>query len=823
MSKVRIYNKTLCPKLWTDMKLNPQVRINLLKLAKDFYEKTTFQAPIKDIYLMGSTANFNWTPESDIDVHILIDFNHLQMQIDTANKMTRTASSQWNSEHEVLIKGHPVEMNLQNSADDKPHVTGIYSLVTDSWIRIPKKENVAINRARIITQYTKLKGLIEKAIQTNDRDYMKSFKEYLDALRQYGLDTKGELSADNITFKVLRAKGYIKKLKDAITRTYDDSMSVDESNQGGYESDVDEVTQKDVKSRHPYPSMPQDDAGNPQLDQMTLDNIKAMRDKAGREYYAARKVGDNQQMIKALEDVKLFNDEMKRRIKVINAPFEEGYGAGKPEDDPKIPKGKRWTVKYDSTSDILKEALRGGLDYIGTTYQGSIKGVPVPDASSEIHRDHGMLSGVHGANWRYYHLPNKVTWDGDPNDYDKMKVDDFLRKRGILDTRHKIGYVGEGVDPQSNEMSVKDMIEYLRQHHGKNLHKDYLNYVNTFNKFVLEDIPINSIKTDLDGLDKSKIEKYKKMDFSKSPPIVIGDGYILDGYHRANVAKSLGISNIKGYVGIKSQEEGFDPQSNGGPNAGYEGSGGQDGNFYQDSIDKMRKMEEEEYQNLFGYKKVYEDLETEGKFRKSKKVEHVMDVPMFSIFINNEKLPTGEKIVNTDETKKDFDEARHEIHKLGFPSMHANVVITDLSKKTNNNTGIVGGNAAQVWRKGKYIELDFRELMLHNKNTVRSIVHEWSHLWMFHNSKAFKSAIKKIYRDMLNKADWKKHPHLNYKSEFKGKEWDLHRTKLAALNKWVNDYGMSTHEELWATGIEYFSELPPEHKKAIIGAMMGKD
>lgn len=100
-------------------------------------------------------------------------------------------------------------------------------------------------------------------------------------------------------------------------------------------------------------------------------------------------------------------------------------------------------------------------------------------------------------------------------------------------------------------MSTADMIAYLRQHHDKNLHQDYLNYINKFDTFELRDVPINSINTDLPKLEKEKVEKYGQMDFSKAPPIVMGDGYILDGFHRANVAKSLGIPSIKAYVGVK--------------------------------------------------------------------------------------------------------------------------------------------------------------------------------------------------------------------------------------------------------------------------------
>ena len=125
---------------------------------------------------------------------------------------------------------------------------------------------------------------------------------------------------------------------------------------------------------------------------------------------------------------------------------------------------------------------------------------------------------------------------------------------GSQHKRHgEVKGVAEGF---SNDMSTEDMIAYLRQHHDKNLHQDYLNHITSTNsKFVLKNIPINSIKTELSGLDRAKVEQYKQMDFSKAPPIVVGsDGNILDGYHRATVAKALGIPTIKAYVGVKGQQ-----------------------------------------------------------------------------------------------------------------------------------------------------------------------------------------------------------------------------------------------------------------------------
>lgn len=268
-NNIRIYNKSLCPLLWHNMKLDADARINLLKASKDFYEKTEFKAPIKDICLMGSSANFNWTPESDLDIHIIIDFNQLQMPEDTAKQMVKAVSAQWNNDHNIIIKGHKVELNFQDVRDTKPHVTGIYSLVKNSWARIPQKEKLKVDKNKIIKNFNRLKVYITNSIKTGDREYMKAVKEYMDAFRQYGLDSKGELSTENITFKVLRAKGIIKQLKDAITRTYDGKLSVKEKI-------LPEVRQKDIKSNFPHTNNPVMDegygAGKPDGDRLNIPN-----------------------------------------------------------------------------------------------------------------------------------------------------------------------------------------------------------------------------------------------------------------------------------------------------------------------------------------------------------------------------------------------------------------------------------------------------------------------------------------------------------------------------------------------------------------------
>ena len=130
----------------------------------------------------------------------------------------------------------------------------------------------------------------------------------------------------------------------------------------------------------------------------------------------------------------------------------------------------------------------------------------------------GKPQFVQGGNSREFHSIPGV--EGiKPIEIKEIPVNKYLnliRKATPADLKLRKKYMKkQGVDEGfSNDMSTEDMIEYLRQNHDTNLDQDYLNHVNTFSKFVLKDIPTNTLKTDLPGLDREKVERYKKMDQS---------------------------------------------------------------------------------------------------------------------------------------------------------------------------------------------------------------------------------------------------------------------------------------------------------------------
>jgi 8-oxo-dGTP pyrophosphatase MutT (NUDIX family) len=65
----------LCPNFWQNEKLNNEIRNKLLEIAKDFIDGTPIEGRIEDITFTGSLAGYNYSDSSDIDLHILVDFD----------------------------------------------------------------------------------------------------------------------------------------------------------------------------------------------------------------------------------------------------------------------------------------------------------------------------------------------------------------------------------------------------------------------------------------------------------------------------------------------------------------------------------------------------------------------------------------------------------------------------------------------------------------------------------------------------------------------------------------------------------------------------
>lgn len=223
--KVRIYNDTLNPNIWDNFKLKPEIKEKLLQIGKDFYVDTETDAPLKDVLFVGSLANYNWSDTSDFDVHVVIDFKDVDENVELVEKLVNALKSKWNDEHDIHLKGHNVEVYIQDVTKEN-RSTGVYSLMQDKWISEPQKENIEIDKEKIQEKYNDFVRKINSALKAQDIEKLKTIVKDVYDMRQSGLDKSGELSTENLVFKILRNRNYIEKLKQEIINLYDKKQSL---------------------------------------------------------------------------------------------------------------------------------------------------------------------------------------------------------------------------------------------------------------------------------------------------------------------------------------------------------------------------------------------------------------------------------------------------------------------------------------------------------------------------------------------------------------------------------------------------------------------
>lgn len=226
--KVKIYNNNLNPALWDNLTLKPDVSESLKSIGQSFYNDTELTAPIKDILMVGSSANYNWSDFSDIDVHIVIDFKDVSEDVEMVEKTVNSIKAKWNAEHDIHIKGFNVEVYIQD-VTKKNRSTGVYSLLNNKWVTEPKKEEFELDKDQIQQKYSDMVLKIKNALETESIDKLKKVLKDLYDMREVGLNRAGEFSTENIVFKVLRSRGHLDKLRNGINHIFDKKVSLNES------------------------------------------------------------------------------------------------------------------------------------------------------------------------------------------------------------------------------------------------------------------------------------------------------------------------------------------------------------------------------------------------------------------------------------------------------------------------------------------------------------------------------------------------------------------------------------------------------------------
>jgi hypothetical protein len=208
--------------LWDNNRLRPEVRAKLLKIAHHFaLYLNVSRLYLKDVTLSGSSAGYNYSEYSDIDLHLVVNKTAGNDELYTAKK------NLYNNEHDLVISGIPVELYVQ-PADQTHHSAGIYSVLDNKWINEPVHEEPTTDAQDIKAKARNYASKINSALRSGDIEQCRGVMDELKRLRKAGLESGGEQSVENLAFKLLRARGQIDKLRKYITKLESAKLSLKE-------------------------------------------------------------------------------------------------------------------------------------------------------------------------------------------------------------------------------------------------------------------------------------------------------------------------------------------------------------------------------------------------------------------------------------------------------------------------------------------------------------------------------------------------------------------------------------------------------------------
>lgn len=209
-------HKSLNPKIWDENnELLEGVEEKIYEIVEEFkaqLEQDNVKLDIKDIYILGSNANYNYTEGSDLDVHIIADesFDCNQKHLPIIYNAYKAL---FNSKYDITINGINVELYVENISSMTNVSTAIYSL-NKSWIKEPSQYDIPkIDDAKLE------KGVAEweeKYLKIMEKPTLAEIDKFIDSiydLRKQSIKEEGEFGIGNLVFKEIRRLQYLEKLK----------------------------------------------------------------------------------------------------------------------------------------------------------------------------------------------------------------------------------------------------------------------------------------------------------------------------------------------------------------------------------------------------------------------------------------------------------------------------------------------------------------------------------------------------------------------------------------------------------------------------------
>jgi predicted nucleotidyltransferase len=221
-----------------DEMLKDKVRNKMLEIVNEFLanlQEQNIKIKIDDILLLGSNANYNYTKDSDIDLHIMANTKNMEYSTDIADALYSAYRTIFNKNLDINIYDIPLELYVETENTPKNNSNGIYSVKKNKWVKKPVQEDIPDFDKEVLNKLVdkwedKCKKLIDEIKADKHKDEKKVVKlleDIYEKLRKKGV-AKSEYAIENLAFKELRNKGYLDQLKEFKNELTSKRLSLEE-------------------------------------------------------------------------------------------------------------------------------------------------------------------------------------------------------------------------------------------------------------------------------------------------------------------------------------------------------------------------------------------------------------------------------------------------------------------------------------------------------------------------------------------------------------------------------------------------------------------
>ena len=220
------FHNELNPKIWNaDHTLKDDVKDRLLQIVSYFTKDSYIPINVLDARIVGSNASYNYTPFSDLDLQLVVNFEQISDSKELIQALFDLQKTLFNKAHDISIHGVNVELYVED-VNAMTLSNGIYSLFEDKWIKEPEKLT-DVPDVDITKETNRWRRVIETALSNGDINDVSNLINRLYMIRKNALSIDGEYSKGNQIFKAIRNDGLLDKLKDRYKELVSKDLSLE--------------------------------------------------------------------------------------------------------------------------------------------------------------------------------------------------------------------------------------------------------------------------------------------------------------------------------------------------------------------------------------------------------------------------------------------------------------------------------------------------------------------------------------------------------------------------------------------------------------------